>query len=196
MITKKDFFFVIVGAAGAGKSTFAERVKTGKFIESRQPSLDTSAILGNYEYNNKIYNFGMWDTPGNQNWFNITKDIFNTSLCILIFFNPVLECNDAQNSMDELEEWYKLATKTGMYTIMVSTHKDMWKNNCCPYYIDDFREKYKVVDIIDISSKTGENISTVLDLICNLYENTPQKARGINLSDTKSKDKKDEDCNC
>lgn len=183
MSTKNyDFRFCLIGGSAAGKSTFAEFARDHTFNPNRDRSIALNCINIKYEYNNKTYKIQIWDTVGEKGLMAGKLPFLRDQLCALLFFNPVLSCENAKKSMDELPEWYEIASDNGYRTVFVSTHKDMWEDGKCPYNKEKLMKRFKLDDIYDISSKTGEGVDNLLDALCEMAESGGFDLNAVNLN--------------
>ena len=91
---------ILLGESGVGKSSLIDRYCNNKFNENISQTFSASFCLKPMNYNNKKYNFCLWDTCGKEAFRSLTK-IFLTDAKIIILVYDITN----KESFLELQFW-------------------------------------------------------------------------------------------
>jgi len=153
----------LLGINGVGKSGISFRLLNNKFKEDSSPTISVDVENFQVKVNDKIIQFQLWDSCGNEEFAQNTPNLFRgTTLAIIVY-----AIND-RKSFFEVQKWNNILNK--------------YSRECMKYLIGNKcdLEDYRVVSkeegealkddydfdlFLEISAKTGFNITTLINNI-------------------------------
>ena len=152
-------------------------------------------MIKNIEKNEKVYRFQIWDTAGQERFYTITANYYRRAAGVIVNFdlNDENSIEIAQKFLNDARTFIKEKP-----IIIVGTKNDLEKK--IPYdAIKRFSDSMNV-KFIECSSKTGENVDEVFDLlleeIIKYNEQHPENEFMKYNNKFKDKPKKQSNCNC
>ena len=100
----EEIKMILLGEAGAGKTSIISRYALNKFEDNYFTTYSSTFLTKVFEYKGKKYNINIWDTVGQEKFRSLTKIfIKGTKICLLVY--------DITNkhSFDELSYWLEQA---------------------------------------------------------------------------------------
>jgi small GTP-binding protein len=158
---------IFIGDSNIGKSCLLFR------IADKQWCNDTEATIG-VEFRSitltskrgSVFKLQLWDTSGQEKFHSIVRSYYRQGHgCLLVF--------DITNydSFRNLEYWFQeiqnhsnnISTKN---IILIGTKSDLSKNRVVTMdQINEFVQTHNLLDYVETSAKTGENIDKILPLL-------------------------------
>ena len=181
----------VIGEAAFGKTTFCIKAQTNEFREDRYSNVSVELYKIKHQFNGEDYDITLIDLPGQVDRFNFNITYTNNTGLFLIFINPKII--DTQSKCNKyISEWIqRVEVRENIPIVIVASFSDEFEQY--PLDIEQLKkdfEKKGVVDGYIISSKTGANITDVINSIVVNYQNSSQ---GTSLEASNSKAK---NCNC
>jgi len=157
------FKVLIAGDGGVGKTTFLTKYTKGEFVMNTKMTIGLEFFIKEVIYNNYNIIFQIWDLSGQDQFRFLHKDFTAGSRCSLLLFDLT-----RPSTINNLEEWIKIIRKKSskLPIILIGSKLDLIdKINVGDDMALKLKKKYKFADYIKISSKTGENIEAVFQLL-------------------------------
>jgi len=159
------FKIIVAGDGGVGKTTLLYRYVDGTF----KP--DTSMTIG-IQFHQKIIKIGdnitcellLWDLGGQDHFRDILKRFVAGSHGALLMYDLTRVI-----TMLNLDQWIELLNdaEPDIPIILVGGKSDLLKKGGFAFQdkLDDFNKKYNFQHVLNVSSKTGENVNKAFELI-------------------------------
>lgn len=164
---------ILVGASNAGKTCIANRIANDVFCD------DSNSTIGCVQFNvdikhedNKI-KFTLWDTAGQEKYRSLIPSYTRDTKIVLLVFD--LSHSDP---LQQIEEWYKYLIQKldcDPYIILIGNKSDLGVSmdkkklsDFCNHLINDIDSNSKIthkIEYMEVSAKTKDSISSLLDLI-------------------------------
>lgn len=151
----QSYKIIILGNAGVGKTSLANRQCRGQFTYQMTPTIGTSHMKTVIPLTDENVELKIWDTAGQEQFASLVSMYARGAhACIMVgsFCDP--------NSMEDLELWKERLNVAGENPpIIVAVNKtDMQEG--APLTLDGIKEKYgeKYPDLLFVSAKTGDGV--------------------------------------
>ena len=165
--TKK---IIILGLTGVGKTSISQRLMKKEF---KQCSPTISLDLAGYKLkvNDKIIQFQLWDSCGNDQFAAQTPNLFkNTFIGILVYEI------DKKESFQHIEKWFNLLKKYShvSFVYLIGNKADLEENRQVQAFKgENLKKDYNFNIFMESSAKSGLNIDNLLNRIAiDVYEST------------------------
>ncbi len=161
----KSFVLKILtaGDGGVGKTTLLHRYVEGNFLE------DTSMTIG-VEFLKKQLNIGefnvalqLWDFGGQEQFRHMLPNYVIGAKGALLLFDLT-----RMGTLDNLEEWVDICrgSDPNLPIIFIGTKLDLFDEIMVDDdYVREIQEELNLLDYIKISSKTGENLNKLFEIL-------------------------------
>ena len=146
---------VICGNPGIGKTAILNRLDTGSYTESRA-TIALSSISYTPTVDNKKLSIQIWDTPGQQTYRDVVKNLFHGAVIIIIAY----DITNTQ-SFDDLPHWYEdvIAAEKPSYIYLVGNKLDLDENRKITHAeASEYAEKIHAI-YFETSALDGTNIT-------------------------------------
>jgi small GTP-binding protein len=168
-ISKIDYAFKICvfGEQLVGKTTLINYYFTKHFDIDTKPTLGASIYVKSIEINNKNINFQIWDFGGEERFRELLQN-YSPGASGGIFMIDSTNLNTVNN----ISEWisiFRSSANTNFGNtpiLMVCGNKDLEAQKV--FTKDDimkYKEQFEIFDIIETSSKSGENVEYVFEVL-------------------------------
>jgi len=159
------FKIIVAGDGGVGKTTLLYRYVDGTF------KTDTSMTIG-IQFHQKVINVGdditcellLWDLGGQEHFREILKRFVKGSHGALLMYDLTRVI-----TMLNLDEWIDLLydAEPDIPIILVGGKADLLKKGIFSFQdkLEEFNNKYNFRHILNVSSKTGENVEKAFELL-------------------------------
>ncbi len=155
---------VVVGDGGVGKTTMLHRYIKNEFL------VDTKMTIGvgffqkyvSLEDGRKVY-LQLWDFGGEKHFRAFLDSYVLGANGALLLFDLTL-----MKTLNQIDNWVKIVRKynSTLPIVFIGSKCDLKeKISVSDDYALQFKEKYNFFEYIKTSSKTGENIEKVFELI-------------------------------
>ncbi len=157
------FKIAVIGDPSTGKSAFIERYINDRFIENSRATLGVNFCSKTIETEKYLITLQIWDFGGNERFhFLISSYCKNVDALLFVY--------DVTNavSLYKLEKWVKELRdgKTKPLILVIGTKSDLNSNSLAPpSEAIAYAQVQGTIGIIEVSSKTGENVSIAFDTI-------------------------------
>ena len=161
----KKFILKILtaGEGGVGKTTLLHRYVEGKFSAETKMTIGVEFFLKEVEVDGKQCTLQLWDFGGQERFrFLLESYVLGAKGAMLLFdlTRPM--------TLENLQQWVNLVRKgnNGIPILFLGTKLDLLED----LMVDDeyalsFKEQFKLIDYIKISSKSGENVQKSFELL-------------------------------
>ena len=164
------FRVCIIGDAGSGKTSIINKYVYDTYNDNYISTIGVNFESKNIIIDNKDIKLYMYDVSGDERFKFIIKSFCIGASVVLIVF-------DLNNtfSFENIEYWLKLIKKynENSFIIIIGNKKDIFKDNdIIKDIISNLLTKYYNCFYIETSSKTGENINNLFDILIKYVINT------------------------
>jgi len=153
------FKLIIIGDAGAGKSSFMHQFLEGKF---RKQSTHTIGV----EFGTKIIALGqrqiklqIWDTAGQERYRAVTRSYYRGAVGALVIYDVT-----SRDSYEKLPTWLQDAREQGwkdISVIMVGNKRDLKEERQVSFLEASRFAQEQDILFLEVSALTGENVQEV-----------------------------------
>lgn len=146
---------VICGNPGIGKTAILKRLDTGSYNETRA-TIALSSIIYTPTVDNRKLSIQIWDTPGQQTYRDVVKNLFHGALLIILTFDIT-----NTESFDDLPHWYDdiIAAERPKYLYLVGNKLDLEENRDITHEeASQYAEKINAI-YFETSALDGTNIT-------------------------------------
>lgn len=167
---------LIIGDATVGKTSILNKYVNKYFGMNYEATIGIDLLVNKEMYDERIFKLQIWDTAGQERFDSIVSTYYKGSKVVLL-------CFDITNldTFAHLDRWMnKIYTHivNEVLIILIGTKCDISHQRRVDIRnIEDFVEKYGISEYIEVSSKSGENVNKIFDLVCKYYseKNEPPK---------------------
>ncbi len=151
------------GEGGVGKTTLLHRYVEGQFSGDTKMTIGVEFFLKEIEFEGKHCTLQLWDFGGQERFrFLLESYVLGAKGALLMFdlTRPI--------TLDNLEQWVNIVRKgdPNLPVLFVGTKKDLIEDVMVDDdYAQQFQNAFKLFDYMKISSKTGENVYEVFELL-------------------------------
>jgi len=160
-----QYYFKIItaGEGGVGKTTLLYRYVDGVFLKDTKMTIGVEFFLKEINIDNNIYKLQLWDLGGEQQFRVLLKHYITGASGALLMFDLTREI-----TLLKIDEWIDLIREANreLPILLLGTKLDLTEKIC----VDDthalqHKEKFRLLDYLKISSKTGQNVNESFELI-------------------------------
>ena len=166
---------ILCGNSTVGKTTLLLRLAKGVFEENVSTTTACSFSSISYTVNDKTYFFNAWDTAGQEAYRSLIKIYFRQANIALIVIDVT-----QPNGLDGISDWVKQiknGAQEDVIMILVANKIDLDEQRQISQ--DDLKitsEKFGF-SYIEVSSKSGEGIKPLLELLVTSWETINSSAK-------------------
>lgn len=152
MQSNKSYKVVLVGNAGAGKTTFINRILTGEYNNSYVPTLGVDVHPLSFNTTVGPINFNVWDCAGNPLFGGSCGDYLAGADCAIIMCDAL-----SKICFGTINLWFNTIRKSNTHIpiILAESKIDLITNDTYSEFLYDLDKMIHVA----ISSKNNRNIS-------------------------------------
>ncbi|MFX1502394.1 MAG: Rab family GTPase, partial [Promethearchaeota archaeon] len=151
------------GEGGVGKTTLLHRYVEGKFSAETKMTIGVEFFLKETEVDSKQCTLQLWDFGGQERFrFLLESYVLGAKGALLMFDLTRLM------SLENLQQWINIVRKgdPNLPVLFVGTKLDLVGDiQVDDDYAATFLKEFNLIDFIKISSKTGENVSKVFEIL-------------------------------
>ncbi len=159
----------IIGDGGVGKTTLVNRYVSGKYSEDFKMTIGVDFYTKNIEIEDINVNLQIWDFAGENRFKNLLPNyVIGASGGIYMYDISRF------SSLSNLDGWLKVIQKSPLEQrsylpiMLVGGKSDLelkGKRTIESEYAKDYGKKRNLFDFIECSSKTGENVENIFELL-------------------------------
>lgn len=181
-MTRVDLKVVLLGSEFVGKTSLMDRYVNDRFRGNMpyQNTIGAAFAAKPVEVNGKKFVIGIWDTAGSERYEAMSRIYYRGAKAAIICY----DINDA-TSWDRAKFWigelrnYEEACKiylcaTKLDTVVSGSDDRVVKYEKARSYADGILAKY-----IETSSKTGENVDVLFNMIAEDYISNPENLKQV-----------------
>ena len=173
IIPDYTFKVCLYGDSEVGKTTLSRRFVSGNFETNIRKTLGVEVCVKYVTIDDKKVTIQIWDFGGEDN-FKFLLPTYARGSSGGIFMYDLSN----SNSLNNMETWFNTffsglaPTEKKIPILIVGGKSDLTKEaNLNIGIMDILKEKYHIIDIVDCSSKTGENVDNILNTLTNFIWN-------------------------
>jgi small GTP-binding protein len=163
-MTKKFILKILTaGEGGVGKTTLLHRFVEGRFSAETKMTIGVEFFLKELELDDKHCTLQLWDFGGQERFrFLLESYVLGAKGALLMFdlTRPM--------TLQNLEQWINIVRKgdPSIPILFLGTKNDLTDEIMIQdEYALSFKEEFKLMDYLRISSKSGENVAKAFDLL-------------------------------
>ena len=163
-MTKKFILKILTaGEGGVGKTTLLHRFVEGKFSAETKMTIGVEFFLKELELDDKHCTLQLWDFGGQERFrFLLESYVLGAKGALLMFdlTRPM--------TLQNLEQWINIVRKgdPSIPILFLGTKNDLADEIMIQdEYALSFKEEFKLLDYLRISSKSGENVAKAFDML-------------------------------
>lgn len=170
-----DFSFklVVVGNSDVGKTCLVnyeigEEESGQKNRSSTEDNLIFNHSWKNYSILGKTIRLQIWDTRGQETYFELIKNFYRSALCIFLVF--ALDNEESFEKLNNLYQDIKENSTNENILVLIGNKSDLNENKISKEKIEEFCSKNKIENYYETSAKTGDNVHQLFNnIIIQLY---------------------------
>lgn len=151
------------GEGGVGKTTLLHRYVEGKFSAETKMTIGVEFFLKETEIDSKHCTLQLWDFGGQERFrFLLESYVLGAKGALLMFDLTRLM------SLENLQQWINIVRKgdPNLPVLFVGTKLDLTDEiQVDDDYAASFLNEFNLLDFVKISSKTGENVQKVFEIL-------------------------------
>ncbi len=161
--TTRTFKLIIFGDASVGKTMLVKRFVTGVFDETALMTLGMEVTTADLILNDTPVILQVWDLAGEQQF-----RLFLPSYCQGAHGGIFVYDITSPSSLAHIQDWMAVVQESApdMPVIVTGAKKDLETERKVP--VDEAKSRIKengIKDLIEVSSKTGENVDSLFKAI-------------------------------
>ena len=163
-MTKKFILKILTaGEGGVGKTTLLHRFVEGRFSAETKMTIGVEFFLKELELDDKHCTLQLWDFGGQERFrFLLESYVLGAKGALLMFdlTRPM--------TLQNLEQWINIVRKgdPSIPILFLGTKNDLADEIMIQdEYALYFKEEFKLLDYLRISSKSGENVAKAFDML-------------------------------
>ncbi len=163
MIKSKVLKILISGEGGVGKTTMLHRYIKGKFIDGLHMTIGVEFFLKELELEGENVMLQIWDFGGQERFRFLLKNYARGAKGALLMFDltrPV--------TLENLDQWVEICRDENPELPIIFLGSKLDLVNLITIkdeFALTYKEKYNLFNFLKISSKTGENVELVFELL-------------------------------
>ncbi|OHS95378.1 Ras-related protein Rab-6.2 [Tritrichomonas foetus] len=179
--TSEPIKVVFVGTESVGKTSILNRIENNTFHENLPPTVGGNSVHISEYFNGANVNLNIWDTAGQERYRSMLSMYYHGSAIACIIFS--LTCKE---SFDDIKKWHEEISNNSIppKILVIGNKIDLNDQRQVNYdyakaYAKEIRAEY-----IEVSAKTGENMSELKDILLNVASKVkPKKKVTIEIND-------------
>jgi small GTP-binding protein len=163
-VAKKFILKILTaGEGGVGKTTLLHRYVEGRFSAETKMTIGVEFFLKETMVDSKQCTLQLWDFGGQERFrFLLESYVLGAKGALLMFdlTRPI--------TLENLEQWVNIVRKgdPDLPILFLGTKLDLEEEiQVDDNYAKEFLEVFNLMDFLKISSKTGENVESVFDIL-------------------------------
>lgn len=161
--------YVIVGDSGCGKSSLINQYMTNEFDENVPTTIGVEFYVKRFKLNNIDYRLHIWDLAGQERFKAIARSYYRNCDGVLMMFDLT-----NHKSFNSLKYWYnemlnmydlENVDKYNPSILVIGNKNDIPYRDIDNDEIEDFLEGKNIVNYMECSAKTGENVLDIFDML-------------------------------
>jgi len=163
-MTKKFILKILTaGEGGVGKTTLLHRFVEGRFSAETKMTIGVEFFLKELELDEKHCTLQLWDFGGQERFrFLLESYVLGAKGALLMFdlTRPM--------TLQNLEQWINIVRKgdPNIPILFLGTKNDLTDEIMVQDdYAFSFKEQFKLMDYLRISSKSGENVANAFNIL-------------------------------
>ncbi len=160
------FKLIITGDGGVGKTALVDRYVNGQFHDSSLITLGVQFMVKRLNVDGNPIELSIWDF-GEEDRFRFLLPAYCRGAHGVIFMYDIT----APHTLCHIDEWMKLVrSQGGMFpVIMGGTKIDLQAaRKVQPEEARKIARQFGISDVVEVSSKTGQNVDALFASICGL----------------------------
>ncbi len=160
---------ISVGDTGIGKTCIFNRFGKNIYEECIPITLGVDFMVRDIMIQNQDYKLQMWDLGGMEKFRNIIRSYYRNTHGIMLVYDitnrdSFLHLKHWLDDISDIYDIYKFTESPAI--IIIGTKLDMKKNRVITYdEAKKFADNYGIKDVIECSSKSGENINKIFEVL-------------------------------
>jgi small GTP-binding protein len=160
MSKARVFKVLISGEGGVGKTTLMYRYIEGTFRVDTRMTIGVEFHLKELDIEDQKLYLQIWDFGGQDRFRFLLKNYAKGALLLFDLTRPI--------TLQKLDEWVDICRSDdpNIPIILIGSKSDLSKYAMIQDgFIKELKEKYNIFDYVKVSSKSGQNVSQVFDLL-------------------------------
>ena len=158
---------VLVGDTSVGKTCLMRRLKEGDFDENIDATVSAEIATIDTNYDGKEISFNICDTAGQEKYRSLAPIYFRGASIAFIVFDITSE-----SSFKSVETWNQIISTTSTdikKILLIGNKRDLInERSVLPVDAQELSNRLKFANYIEVSCKSGEYITELLNEICQL----------------------------
>ena len=164
MLSKKYVLKILTAGDGAvGKTTLLHSYINGKFLENSRMTIGVEFLQKRAILRDDEVNFQLWDFGGQQQFRHmLPRYVLGAKGALLLFDLTRI------GTLFSFEDWVSILRKhkKDLPILLVGTKVDLEEEiQVDDDYVLDLKEQFNFFDYLKVSSKTGENLNEIFEII-------------------------------
>ncbi len=181
IIKKADTYFVdpelsfkviLVGDAGAGKTSLVKRIISDDFDESYSSTIGGDFMNANYYINDTKVKLQLWDTCGHEQYRSLVRLYFKNTDAAIVTYDLT-----AADPMESINAWHKEVkenTLPNTLAYLVGTKSDLGKKSSAAALVKEAVKEKDFQRLFETSAKTSAGVKEMLNEILKQLYNSAQ----------------------
>jgi small GTP-binding protein len=154
---------VVAGAKDVGKTTLIHRYITGKFSINTLSTIGVDFMTKNLTIDSHDIHLTCWDFAGEQRFRVLFPSYISGASGALLLYDLT-----SRSSFDGLKDWLDLISKNSknVLKLLIGSKCDLKdQRQISPEEAKKFQETHQIDNYLECSSKTGENVDQIFELL-------------------------------
>ncbi len=161
----KHFLFKVLtaGEGGVGKTTLLRRYIEGQFIADTKLTVGVEFFVKELDVDDNHCTLQLWDFGGQERFRFLLKNYVKGAKGAFLMFDLT-----RIDTVRTFEEWVGILRSSvpDLPILLVGTKLDLEDQILLDEeYIKELRDEYKLFDYMKISSKTGQNVNEIIEVL-------------------------------
>ncbi|MHA1414390.1 MAG: Rab family GTPase [Promethearchaeota archaeon] len=161
MSKSKIFKIIMTGEGNTGKTTLLHRFIEGVFISNTQQTIGVEFFLKEVNLGDYKVVLQIWDFGGQPHFRFLHKNYARGARGALLLFDLT-----RPSTLTTIEEWVNICRADGIEIpiLLIGSKADLIEKSAIPpNFIESLKERFKLFDYLEVSSKTGENVDLAFE---------------------------------
>ena len=190
---RKSIKIILLGESGVGKTNLINVVMDKQFEQNTLTSIHSSYLEGSIEYDNKKFEYSLWDTAGQEVYRSLNKIFIKGSKIVICVY-----AIDSNESFQQMEFWINYAQEIlekDQYILAILANKsDLFEDQAVPdeegrQLSDKYKAKFYITSAIsDVSGFKKFIKELIVDYICLIG---PDQEKNLNYTLLEKKPEKE-----
>jgi len=184
---RKENKKIILAGGAVGKTTLMHRYIEEKFKSDTKMTGGVEFFKKSIDIDNETINFIFWDLAGQDRWRFFQSDLCKGADGAILAFDLT-----SYSTYSNIEQWVNILRSwdLNLPIIFIGMKNDLTNRIC----VDDehalkFKEQYDLYDYIKVSSKTGENVDELFNILFDYILNREKYEKKRTAIEIKLKEK-------